>query len=547
MNAPSADISQVIESVDIVQEISKYVQLKQKGNEFSACCPFHNEDTPSFYVNPLKRLFYCFGCQTGGNVINFRANIAGLQFKDALTALAREHGIKIESHAKPTAPLRETLDTALSMYRSMLLEQPSAQAYLKERHLSQEVIQQFEIGFANDEWQMLSGSRKIKQAHAESLGMIIPKNGRYYDRFRARVMFPIRDHFGALCGFGGRCLGDEKPKYLNSPESSLYHKSKILYGLNHAIKAKSKHMIVSEGYLDVIALHQAGFTGGVAPLGTAFTTEQFHLLCQYADEITFCFDGDAAGIKAANKAFETVLPHLRDQVACFFLFLDKDEDPDSIIQKGGAALFEQKMQKRLGLSCYMDQICSQGLDISRLEHKAIFLKKVAEVLKLMPSSITKRLIQKKHQFNTAVKIEKTAVPAVKTSLEMRLIELLFSCPGVVANNQMVFESYKRYLPPLSQSALETLTTAPHASLAEFIETTGVDYRPSQLALQSDENAVCQELSDLLYRMKLNRLTQAIKTLTDRGRSAPLSEVDNQKLQSLFKTKHEMQKSQINAS
>lgn len=544
-NEPGGSLIQaVIDASDIISEVSKHVQLKPKNNEYTACCPFHQEDTPSFYVNPSKRLFYCFGCQAGGNVINFRAMISGLQFKDALGALAHELNITHTQNNKNKA--QETLKTASKLYQSQLKSTPEAIRYLSDRGISQTSIEQFELGFTPDEWRTITNHSFIKKQDALDSGLIIQKESNTYDRFRNRITFPIRDHRGSLCGLGGRVINDDKPKYLNSPETELYHKGKILYGLNQAIRKNAKRIIVVEGYLDVITLHQAGFEGGVAALGTAFTTEHFDLICPYATDLIFCFDGDRAGHSAARKAFDVLLPKLRDQVACFFVFLNDGEDPDSIISQQGPEAFQDRLTQAMGFSDYLKKIATDDLNANNIEHQAQIIKNSAHLLKQMPDSIYSRLIKKDLQ----IKIPTNNTPKVPTHNDSthkhikRLIELICSNKKTLKDNQAALEKITHYLPPIIQNTIQTLNKHPETSLAEIYSMHNIQYLPSKCVTDSDSTAATTELSDLLSHFCNNYLSEQIKQLSHQAQHNSLTPTDQQKLLSLLQEKKHLKKIKI---
>ncbi len=536
----SSDTSSIIEQIDIVKEISKHVQLIPKGSEYTACCPFHLEDTPSFFVNPQKRLFYCFGCQVGGNVINFKALIAGLNTKDAVQALANEYGLQI-SKQPSRQPLKDCLSVAQNLYLKYLKQSDKAQAYLKSRGLSTDIIDAFGVGYVPDEWQVLSKNNNISKKDALNLGMIIDKNGRSYDRFRSRVMFPIHDHLGTLVGFGGRSIDDSKPKYLNSADSDLYHKREVLYGLHQAIKAKEKHLIVVEGYMDVIALHQAGFKGAVASLGTAFTSEQFSLICQYADQLTFCFDGDRAGKSAAEKAFQTLLPLIRDQVACSFLFLDEGEDPDSYIQNHGAEAFRNQLEHALPFSTFLEDQASIDLNTKILDHQAQFIKRVHAFLEQMPNSITKKLIQKKHQLKVTASPAPKVTPQKKQNPKIwRLLELIFQYPSL-RKEYLLSEDTKWFLPKVCQSALTMLDEQPNLSFAGFCQQQQLQYMPSIISASDDEERAKKELCDMIEKLKAATIKHHINLLIEKSKREGLSTEEANKLQQLLLKKQNLQK------
>ncbi|MDC3181208.1 DNA primase [Gammaproteobacteria bacterium] len=539
----TTDTSSIIDSIDIVKEISKYVQLTPKGGEYTSCCPFHVEDTPSFFVNPQKRLFYCFGCQAGGNVINFRSMIAGLQLKDAVLALANDYGLQVQNISSKQ-PLKDCLIAAQSIYLNALPSSSNATTYLTNRGFKADTLTQFGVGYVPDEWQVLTKDPKINKKDALVLGMLIKKNDRVFDRFRGRITFPIHDHLGTIVGFGGRVIGDAKPKYLNSTDSELYHKREVLYGLFHAIQAKSKHIILVEGYLDVIALHQAGFKGAVASLGTAFTSEQFKLVCQYADQLTFCFDGDRAGYSAAEKAFQTILPLIRDQLACAFLFLEDGEDPDSYIQSHGAENFGQRISRATSFTAYLEHRAQSGLNIQILDHQAQFIKRLHEHLVQMPNSITKRLIQKKHTLKIQAELSrvKKTVAIKKDMKEIRLITLCFQYPELFQSKQLLLSSALDELPELCQTAITSLFKEPKLSLASFCVRLQLTYTPSLINQAIDAASVEKEFIDIVQKLRANGIKAKIDQLITKSKVGSLTENEGIMLQALLIKKRDLQKS-----
>lgn len=531
-NASSA--SDLIQSIDIVEEVSKFVKLKNSKNELLGLCPFHSEDTPSFYVNPSKQLFFCFGCQQGGNVITFKSKISGLTLQDAVQALAKEYHINLKDQPK-VAQYKDTLSLASNYYKNMLSESPEAMGYLQKRNLSQEMIDSFEIGFSPNQWSNLKHISGFNVNDAMDIGLIIRGEKGNYDRFRHRVMFPIRSHQGQLVGFGGRALGDAKPKYINSSESHIYHKSQVLYGLYHALKSNEKHLLVVEGYMDVISLHQAGFKGAVAALGTAFTVEQFQLIAKYAEKVTFCFDGDIAGQKAAQKAFYTILPHLRDQLSCYFLLLPEG-DPDDYIQKHSAEQFATILETATPLSDYLLTIIVPKTENS-LEDSARYTYQVKEILSQMPNSILKRLLEKKIGIQPQLLRKKASIK--QPNIDVKCIKIILSYPMLIQENKTIIEPLILQLPAIVQKAFKVVFNNTSMSLAMFLEQEGIE--ASNIALQHQEDAlVAQELSDLLKHYQIKAVDLKIQTLL----SKKMNEKDSLLLQELLQVKHLLKKKKI---
>ena len=363
---PNDFIQTLLSRVDIVEVIERYVPLKKAGANFAACCPFHNEKSPSFTVSPTKQFYHCFGCGAHGTAIGFLIEHAGMTFPEAVEQLAQQVGLAVPrtaSGAEHTGPrkdelthLSELLDAAAAYYKNQLRSTPRAIEYLKQRGLTGEVAARFRLGYSPDGWQNLeSVVTDYADQAMESAGLvIIGEGGRRYDRFRDRIMFPITDQQGRNIGFGGRVLDKGEPKYLNSPETPLFIKGRELYGLFQARQAirDAGRVIVVEGYMDVVALAQQGIEYVVATLGTATTGEHVKKLFRQAERIVFCFDGDAAGQRAAWRALENALPSLADGKEAMFLFLPQEHDPDSYVREFGRIAFEKLLAGAMPLSDY---------------------------------------------------------------------------------------------------------------------------------------------------------------------------------------------------
>ena len=366
---PDSFKQDLLNRVDIVDVVSRYVQLKKGGANFLGLCPFHGEKTPSFTVSPTKQFYHCFGCGAHGNAIGFLMAYAGLGYVDALRDLAGSVGMQLPEMRPRTreeaerqereADLGGLLEQAMGFYRAELKKSPRAIEYLKGRGLSGEIAARFRLGYAPDDWQALRAAFPEQNAYeARGLvdcGLVIENDGKRYDRFRDRIMFPIFSNRGTVIGFGGRVLGQGEPKYLNSPETPLFEKGRELYGLvqaREAIRSAGRALVV-EGYLDVISLAQHGVGYAVATLGTATTPHHVTRLLRLADQVVFCFDGDAAGRKAAWRALEVSLPLAPDHKPIRFLFLPQGEDPDSSVRAHGAEAFERAVREAQTLSSFL--------------------------------------------------------------------------------------------------------------------------------------------------------------------------------------------------
>lgn len=405
-------IQELLDRVDIVDVISRHLPLKKKGANFSACCPFHDEKTPSFTVNQSKQFFHCFGCGKHGNAINFLQEYNGLSFIEALGSIAADAGLSLPPQeiknaaerrtsgsavnttetvpplASPSADLYAYMEIAAKYYRAQLKQAKQAVTYLQKRGITGQTAKQFGIGYAPEAWQNLAAvftdypSENSKHALVEA-GLVISQEGKKsYDRFRGRIMFPILNHKRKIIGFGGRVLDNSEPKYLNSPETPLFTKGRELYNLSSASLAarKAGRILVVEGYLDVIMLAQFGIEYAVATLGTATTSLHIQKLVRYTDEVVFCFDGDKAGFKAAWRALETSLPQLKDGKNIKFLFLPDGEDPDSYIRQHGQSKFESLLAQATPLSLFLCNELSRQIDLRTDEGRAQLIQRAAPLL-----------------------------------------------------------------------------------------------------------------------------------------------------------------------
>jgi len=402
---PESFKQDLLNRVDIVDVVQRYVQLKKGGANYMGLCPFHGEKTPSFTVSPAKQFYHCFGCGAHGNAVGFLMGYAGMGYVDAIKDLASSVGMQVPE-LQPRTPQeaarreRETdlyglMEKAMEFYRAELKKSPRAIEYLKGRGLTGEIAARFRIGYAPDGWQNLEAAfEKYDDKALVECGLVIQNDeGKRYDRFRDRVMFPILSTRGAVIGFGGRVIGDGEPKYLNSPETPLFEKGREVYGLVQARDAirTAGRVLVVEGYMDVVALAQFGVGYAVATLGTATTPIHVTKLLKLADELVFSFDGDAAGRKAAWRALEVALPELLDNKPVRFLFLPEGEDPDTFIRKHGKDEFEARVAQAKPLSAFlMDELRGQS-DVRSAEGQAQFVaaakpylqKVVAPALKLL--------------------------------------------------------------------------------------------------------------------------------------------------------------------
>ena len=418
MSIPQSFIQELLARADVVDIVGRYVQLKKGGANFMGLCPFHGEKSPSFSVSPAKQFYHCFGCGKNGNAVSFLMDHGGMTFVEAVKDLAQQYGLQVpEDDVSPQdraraaqvreqqATLTDVLEKAGQAYIKHLRSSEKAIAYFKGRGLSGEIAKTFGLGYAPEGWRSLAS---VFPDYNEPLlvecGLVITaeadeesaqnKSGeaKRYDRFRDRVMFPIRNVKGECIGFGGRVLSDEKPKYLNSPETPVFSKGRELYGLFEARTALRTHgyALVTEGYMDVVALAQLGFANAVATLGTACTTEHVQKLFRFTDSVVFSFDGDAAGRRAARKALDAALPFATDVRTVKFLFLPAEHDPDSFIREHGQEGFAAYVTKAVPLSKFMLEAAAEGCDLDTAEGRARMTSNAGPLWSLLPDGTFKR-------------------------------------------------------------------------------------------------------------------------------------------------------------
>ena len=408
MSIPQNFIQELLARADVVEIVGRYVQLKKTGANFSGLCPFHSEKSPSFTVSPSKQFFHCFGCGKNGNAIGFLIDYAGMSFPEAVKDLAGKYGMQVpEEDISPAerarqaeqrqkqATLTDVLEKAGAAYRKNLKNSPRAVEYFKRRGVSGEVAKQFGLGYAPEGWRSLASvfPNYDDPLLAESGLVIVNEDDeKRYDRFRDRVMFPIRNVKGECIGFGGRVLGDEKPKYLNSPETPVFSKGRELYGLWEARTALREHgfVLVTEGYMDVVALAQLGFPNAVATLGTACTSDHVQKLFRFTDSVVFSFDGDAAGRRAARKALDGALPFATDVRTVKFLFLPPEHDPDSYIREHGQDAFARYISDAMPLSRFLIEASREGCDLNTAEGRAHLAANAKPLWSQLPEGALKR-------------------------------------------------------------------------------------------------------------------------------------------------------------
>ena len=409
---PQQFIDELIARADIVEVIGSRVQLKKSGREYKACCPFHNEKTPSFWVSPDKQFYHCFGCGKHGTVLGFLMDHDHLAFPEAVEELAGRLALEVprEGGADTSAKrsdegLYELAAKVARFYVESLAREPRARAYLERRGLTAETLERFEIGYAPNSWNEVLkrfGTGEAERRRLADIGLIIERERvqsqgggeRYYDRFRDRIMFPIRDTRGRVIAFGGRVIDAGEPKYLNSPETVLFHKGRELYALYETRRARStlKTLVVVEGYMDAVRLHQEGVDYAVATLGTATTPEHFRRIFRLVADVVFAFDGDRAGRAAAWRALQQALPEAREGRQIRFLFLPEGQDPDTLIAAEGRGAFEQRLAHAVPLSEYLVRELSEQSDLAHADGRARFAESARPLYQKIPAGVYRELL-----------------------------------------------------------------------------------------------------------------------------------------------------------
>ncbi|PRC92766.1 DNA primase [Solimicrobium silvestre] len=564
---PQSFIADLIARVDIVEVVGRYVQLKKGGANFMGLCPFHNEKSPSFTVSPTKQFYHCFGCGAHGTAIGFLMEYSGQGFVEAIKDLAQSHGMVVpendqmpplqraEIQAKSLA-LSEAMTRASDYYRRQLKVAPTAIAYLQGRGLSGEIAAKFSLGYAPEGWDNLRQEFNDydEPALAES-GMVIDKEGedggrhKRYDRFRDRVMFPIKNTKGQVIGFGGRVMGSGEPKYLNSPETPLFQKGYELYGLFEARQAirDAGYVLVTEGYMDVVALAQMGFPQAVATLGTACTPMHVQKLLRQTDQVIFSFDGDSAGRRAARRALDACMPLVNDSKTIKFLFLPTEHDPDSYIREYGAEVFHQIVQDAMPLSQFLLNLVSQDNDLTTLEGRAHTQFEAKPALQAMvPSSLRLQIVRGLAQLTqtTPMEIEtmfeleqpvarvRVAPPRVKRNapmgLERQMMRIILAHPPLAALMDANALLAAAELAPDGAQMLNQLVSAAQAmgkqaqfaALSDHLRNINADFDEliMEIAKQSETDAeLCGlELTWAIRNMKMQQIKAEQVQLTNRG-------------------------------
>ena len=572
---PQDFIDDLIARADIVEVVGRRVQLKKAGREFKACCPFHDEKTPSFTVSPGKGFYHCFGCGAHGTAIGFLMEFDHMSFVEAIESLANSMGVEIprsesDQPAKRYDELFSLMDAVARHWQSCLKETPEAVEYLKNRGIDGSTAKRFGIGFAPDGWSnVLDKFGQSEEATDRLLatGLVIRKDsGKHYDRFRDRITFPIRDARGRTIGFGGRTMGDGEPKYLNSPETVLFHKGRELYGMYEARQALRHidRLVVVEGYMDTIALARNGIDYVVATLGTATTSEHLNHLFRLTENVYFSFDGDRAGTKAAWRALENALPQIREGRQIRFVFLPEGQDPDSYVNENGAEAFVQLLEAGLPLSEFLIRELASQVDMDTIDGRAklaemarplvnripvgiyreLLLESLAESVGLSATKLEKMMIAGAQTVDRSVHAGSAAIPWRRRSatsggpsVVRRAITLVLNYPEAGKNLDIeMLAGVQRAGVDLLTTLVETVQSEPNITTAGLLERWRHDEKGRHLgklaaaAMPMDEEFdAAAELGECLQQLSLAGRRERIEFLIEKQRVTGLTDDEKSEL------------------
>lgn len=564
-----AFIDDLLARTDIVEVIGARVPLKKQGREYSARCPFHDERSPSFTVSPTKQFYHCFGCGAHGTAISFLMNFDRLEFLDAVEELAKRAGMQVpretsQSNTNPeTQSLFNALEAAARYFQKQLADDDRAQAYLDQRGVDADTRARYAVGYAPAGYTALKdalGTEERRLQLLEKAGLFSRGERGLYDKFRDRVMFPIHDRRGRVIAFGGRVIDPEDaPKYLNSPETPLFHKGRELYGLWQVRQTQGAiaRLIVVEGYMDVVALAQHGVLEAVATLGTATTPEHAELLFRNAPDVFFCFDGDAAGRRAATRAMESVLPRMKDGRQAFYLFLPEGDDPDSIVRREGAAGFEARLRHATPLSQFFFDELSRDVQLHTLEGKGRLAERAKPLLSQIPDGAFGDLMQQRLTELTGVGARASAphthvpthraqaqgagLPPPKRSLVRQVIELLLQQPTLAQSAPLPYPFAGLEQPgvDLLTELLDAIQARPDISTGALLE--AFAEHPQAASLQKlagqnvpgDSHAWRREFEDALWQLERHTWQQRIDQLQGKRQELGLNDADKAELRALL--------------
>ncbi|RMD69540.1 MAG: DNA primase [Gammaproteobacteria bacterium] len=548
--------------VDIVEVIQPRLPLKKAGRDYVACCPFHAEKTPSFTVSPAKQFYHCFGCGAHGTAIGFLMAFDHLSFVEAVEELASQVGLpmpRLNEAAHPHRNLQACLEEACAFYQKMLAQSPRGKRYLAARGIGEAIIERYRIGYAPPGWDTLLRALGKDQERCRQLveaGLVVEREGKRYDRFRDRIMFPIHDPRGKVVGFGGRVIDEGTPKYLNSPETPLFQKGTLLYGLHQARQAGPSlpHILVVEGYMDVIGLAQHGFPHSVATLGTSVTRSHIQRLLRTAPKVLFCFDADAAGKKAAWRALENVLPELAESHKVGFIFLPEGEDPDSWVREKGPEALTALLENPVPVSEFFFDALAQQVDMDTLEGRAQLVELARPLLSNMPQGVFREMMQKRLARLAGLEslaLEKPpARPPSRAARQEHLspvhtaLVLLLHKPALarkVEDFSALGELRLEGMPELLK-LLELLKQHPHLNTGAILEHwrdtphEGFFLHWAQKPLLIPEKGIETQFADTLNHLKALHVEQRIESLLAKAERADLHDEERRELQDLLQTR-----------
>ena len=587
---PQTFIDELIARADIVEIIGLRVPLKKAGREYRACCPFHNEKTPSFWVSPDKQFYHCFGCGAHGTVLKFLMEHDRMAFPEAVEELAERLGLEVPREAGSAAgntkraeePLYELMGRVAKFFADTLARDARARAYIERRGLEAATLEQFEIGYAPNSWNEVLrrfGTGETERRALLDLGLIIERErgqiregDRHYDRFRDRIMFPIRDVRGRVIAFGGRIIEQGEPKYLNSPETALFHKGRELYGLYETRRTRSnlKRLLIVEGYMDAVRLHQAGINYAVATLGTATTPEHFKRIFRLVTEVVFAFDGDRAGRAAAWRALQHALPEAREGREIRFLFLPEGHDPDSLVGEEGREAFEKRLDSTLPLSEYLVSELQGQADLSHADGRARFAELARPLLVRLTEGVYRELVLKRIAGSLGIARERleelmdlapppsvrpggdsnsaaqgrTRTSGGRGSLVRQAVARLVRFPAmaqqVTLEERAALEACEEAGIDLLRQLLDDLREHPLQIPAQVIERwadkPGGDFLPKLLHREevvADEAVAAQELHGALAKLADTVSVQRLKVLEEKSRWTRLSPEELKEFQELI--------------
>ncbi|STX50490.1 DNA primase DnaG [Legionella busanensis] len=565
---PRPFLDELLHRTDLVELIDSYVPLKKRGNSYTACCPFHNEKTPSFNVVAKKQFYHCFGCGASGNAISFVMGYLNQGFIDAVETLAARLGMQVpreqnQEKIQQSLSLYQLLTKVTQYYQKSLKNAPNEVIdYLRNRGLTGEIAKQFQLGYAPSGWHTLEQEFKDYKADLITTGMLVKKeDSKTYDRYRHRIMFPIHDRNGRIIGFGGRAIDKEqKPKYLNSPETIIFQKNRELYGLHQVLQQKVpiSTILIVEGYLDVIALAQFGISNAVAALGTAASSYHIQLLSKHTKQVIFCFDGDEAGRQAAWRALENSLPFLDNNLDARFVFLPEGHDPDSLVRSEGKEKFLERLSHAIPLSQYFFDTLAQTIDMQSVAGRSQLISEAKPFLSIMPESTYKQLLLdelalrtriENHRLSQILTAESIPSPKIQTTIHRSPLRLAIA---LLLQHPEIYSLCKDYIDlaaldtgeqHLLQQLIKQIAANPNTNTATLIEqwrNTAVFDSFNKLAsweLEIAENALTTEFIDILNFMQKQNLEHKINEYIEKSRKQGLTETERLLLQKLLQQRH----------